>query len=134
MLSLRRILLTFTLFTPCLSLSTPQPTLQPRQEMETRTVDVTSSMELQGGATSVTPSSTTSYRLETATPPIQLADTIGLIMPNPWSKLYVGTFRDAIAADSRTKLLPWIRGRRPEASAYCRWMAETDPTTSDVAQ
>jgi len=59
--------------------------------METRTVDVTSSMELQGGATSVEPSSATSYRLETATAPIQLADTIGLIMPNPWSKLYVGT-------------------------------------------
>ena len=91
MLSLRRILLTSTLFTSCLSTFTPQPTLQPRQEMETRTVDVTSSMELQGGATSVIPSSTTSYRLETATPPIQLADTIGLIMPNPWSKLYVGT-------------------------------------------
>jgi hypothetical protein len=58
--------------------------------METRTVDVTSSMELQEGATAVLPSSNTSYRLETATPPIQLADTIGLIMPNPWSKLYVG--------------------------------------------
>jgi hypothetical protein len=91
MISLRRILLTSTLFTSCLSISNPQPTLQPRQEMETRTVDVTSSMELQGGATSVIPSSTTSYRLETAIPPIQLADTIGLIMPNPWSKLYVGT-------------------------------------------
>jgi hypothetical protein len=99
MLSLRRILLTSSLFTPCLSVSTPQPTLHPRQEMETRTIDVTSSMELQGGATSVIPSSTTSYRLETATPPIQLADTIGLIMPNPWSKLYVGTSRGAIATD-----------------------------------
>ena len=134
MLPICRILLTSALFTPCLSLSTPQPTLQPRQEMKTRTVDVTSSMELQGGATSVIPSSTTSHRLETATPPIQLADTIGLIMPNPWSKLYVGMSRGAIAADSRTKLLPWIRGRRPEASTYCWWMAETDPTTSDVAQ
>jgi hypothetical protein len=91
MISLRRILITSTWFTSCLATYTPQPTLQPRQEMETRTVDVTSSMELQGGATSVMPSSNTSYRLETATPPIQLADTIGLIMPNPWSKLYVGT-------------------------------------------
>jgi hypothetical protein len=91
MLSLRRILLTPIFFSSCLSTYTPQPTLHPRQEMETRTVDVTSSMELQGGATSIIPSSTTSYRLETATSPIQLADTIGLIMPNPWSKLYVGT-------------------------------------------
>lgn len=49
-------------------------------------------MELQGGATTVVPSPTTPYRLETATTPIQLADTIGLIMPNPWSKVYVGTF------------------------------------------
>jgi len=123
MLSLRRFLLTFTLFTSCLSLSTPRPTLQPRQEMETRTVDVTSSMELQGGATSVIASSSTSHRLETATPPIQLADTIGLIMPNPWSKLYVGMFRGAIAADSRTKLLARIRRCCPETGTYRWWVA-----------
>jgi hypothetical protein len=76
---------------PCLSLDT-SPTLVERQE--TRTVDpTTSSLQLQGGAESLVSSPTTSYRLETATAPIQLADTIGLIMPNPWSKVYVGRCR-----------------------------------------
>jgi hypothetical protein len=107
MLSSPRTLLTSILFTTCLSASKlPQPTLHPRQdEAETRTVDpLTSSMELQGGVTTVEPSPTTTYRLETATAPIHLADTIGLIMPNPWSKVYVGEFgpRAADQADIRS--------------------------------
>jgi hypothetical protein len=89
-----RILLTSLLFiTPCFSSPSPSPlpTLYPRQDVETRIIEsLTSSVELQGGATTVIPSPTTPYRLETATAPIQLADTIGLIMPNPWAKIYAG--------------------------------------------
>jgi hypothetical protein len=40
--------------------------------------------------TSTAPASTTSYRLETASKPIPLAATMGLIMPNPWQSIYVG--------------------------------------------
>jgi len=77
--------------------------------METRTVDVlTSSMELQGDATAVIPSPTTSYRLETATTPIQLADVIGLIMPNPWSKVYVGMSARASRADYQDSITRWV--------------------------
>jgi len=65
--------------------------IRPRQETETRTLDpLTSSLQLQEGASATAPTPTTSYRLETAKAPIDLADTIGLIMPNPWSKVYVG--------------------------------------------
>jgi len=108
-MTLRRTLIAILLVTPCLSSSTPQPTLRPRQDdMETRTVDVlTSSMELQGDATAVIPSPTTSSRLETATTPIQLADVIGLIMPNPWSKVYVGMSARASRADYQDSITRW---------------------------
>lgn len=70
------------------------PTLARRQDdMETRTFGpLTSSVELQPAGLAQTASPTTTYRLETASPPLQIADTIGLIMPNPWSKLYVGGY------------------------------------------
>lgn len=65
--------------------------LLPRQDdLETRTLSsMTSSLQPQGGP-SQTASPTSTYRLETARPPLQLPDTIGLIMPDPWSKIYVG--------------------------------------------
>jgi len=136
MFILLRILLTSLLFIlPCFS--TPEPTLRPRQDAETRTVDgLTSSVELQGGATTVIPSPTTPYRLETATAPIQLADTIGLIMPNPWAKVYAGEsiLTPQSQADNRSQLLARICGCRTSSSADCRWLVEADPTSADVAQ
>ena len=85
--------LTLLLLVPQLSAtSTALPTLYPRQDqLETRTLSPsTSNVELQPKGPSQTASATTTYRLETATPPLQLSDTVGLIMPNPWSNLYVG--------------------------------------------
>lgn len=38
----------------------------------------------------ITGSSTTTSELATATTPVPLAATIGVIMPNPWQKIYVG--------------------------------------------
>jgi hypothetical protein len=79
-----------------LTVSYATMSIQPRQDMETRTIDpLTSSLELQTDAsvTATDASPTTSRRLETAKAPINLANTIGLIMPNPWSKVYVGEFR-----------------------------------------
>ena len=80
------------LLLPLASATPARPTLHPRQdELETRTLSpFTSSIELQPGGPAETASATTTYRLETATPPLQLPDTVGLIMPNPWSHLYVG--------------------------------------------
>lgn len=131
------ILLTSLLFIlPCFS--TPGPTLRPRQDAETRTVDgfLISSVELQGGATTVIPSPTTPYRLETATAPIQLADTIGLIMPNPWAKVYAGEsiLTPQSQADDRSQLLAWVCGCRVSPSADGRWLVEADSTSVDVAQ
>lgn len=97
-----RCLLCYLLLICSTTLANPiQPTtprlvsnLQKRQDdVETRTLTPTaSSLELQSGGPSQTASPTTSYRLETAAAPLQLPDTIGLIMPNPWSKLYVGEY------------------------------------------
>lgn len=61
-----------------------------REIPNTRTLTpATTVQDVQEDATS-TASSTASYRLETATKPIPLAATIGLIMPDPWQSIYVG--------------------------------------------
>jgi hypothetical protein len=88
MLLLRLLLHSLYLLTTVCSTSM---SIHPRQETETRVLDpLTSSLQLQEGASATVPSPTTSYRLEIAKTPIDLADTIGLIMPIPWSKVYVG--------------------------------------------
>lgn len=120
----------------------PQPTLHPRQDdLETRTFSPsTSSLELQPGGPEQTASATTTYRLETATPPLQLPDTVGLIMPNPWSKLYVGMCpsqsSSQLLADfnDRSQLFARIRRCRSETCANDRRLAKGYPTPLDAPE
>ncbi|KAK8850662.1 hypothetical protein IAR55_004582 [Kwoniella newhampshirensis] len=105
------------------------PTLRPRQDStEVNIGDATTSQVIPVETITVwvtpdaadvdsTAIATTSYKLTTATTPIPLAETIGLIMPNPWQPLYTELnytfgFVDAVPRPAPT-FGGWIRQVQP---------------------
>lgn len=87
-----------------------------------------------------TTATTTTHNLVTATTPIPLAATLGLIMPNPWQTLYTGTCFGSCQITFPLRRLLWLDNRaelnytfgfvdavpRP-APTYGGWMREVVP-------
>ncbi|WWD20836.1 hypothetical protein CI109_105313 [Kwoniella shandongensis] len=110
---------------------TPPPRLHQRQDttdvnvgdattdqiIPTETTTIFSASDTDASETGGTVTVTTSYKLTTATTPIPLAETIGLIMPNPWQPLYTELnytfgFVDAVPRPAPT-FGGWIRQVQP---------------------